>query len=658
MIKFAKKLSAMTLCTMFASMQIASAAIDTGLNNAVINNTQGGFAGIETGQNSATLNFNGNTHVNWDSLNVGNGETLNFNAVNGASGLTVLNTVNSGMSHIYGTINSNSGISKLVISNPNGMIYDGAKFTTAGDLMLTTQALGANIVDGNIEIFGIAEEATNGIVIKNSDFSVGGEFNITAPSVEIIKTLIKPGRSLKLVTQNGQDYLLCPTTSNDTDHVAVRMESVSVDGNVYILSAKDLVKIVNGGKIDGNLDINTDGNVALNFVNNGEKFTVTKDLKVVNDGRISYLRNANVGGNIDMSNSGGFLEIADVKADGDVNLTTTVKTNSAVKHFVHVVGDNDIKGNLNVDSAHNVHIGGYKSDLETIAKGGLKVGKDLNVNAREGSIAVTVDTTADKVNLESGTLNIISDGKAVIKANDYKLKAEHYIGSIANDDTIIETMENYLPITNEESYLQIGGGNVSKLVTGKDGKAYVRANDSITVNGVNANTVNLSSVKDIKIGKDAKANTITVDGETRNLTVETPSRDYTLKYTNIKDTKELTIDGKTEITYEMANGINGWNKGIQTKENTYLVVPGEPVVPPVDPVIPPTEPTEYQGQDNDNVKILNNLVKDQVASAMDAQQVYTPVAFAADLDDEIDTGVRKNVDGSVTVVRAYTPSNK
>ena len=45
-----------------------------------------------------------------------------------------------------------------------------------------------------------------------------------------------------------------------------------------------------------------------------------------------------------------------------------------------------------------------------------------------------------------------------------------------------------------------------------------------------------------------------------------------------------------------------------------------------------------------------------VSQAIDAGQVYTPVAFAADLDDEVDTGVRKNVDGSVTVVKPYTPS--
>ena len=160
---------------------------------------------------------------------------------------------------------------------------------------------------------------------------------------------------------------------------------------------------------------------------------------------------------------------------------------------------------------------------------------------------------------------------------------------------------------------------------------------------------------------------ILVDGETRNLTVKLPNRNYTLTYKNIKDDKNITINPNTEITYEMANGDNGWNKGNQTAENTYLVVPGEPVTPPVDPdpivppvdpdpVVPPVTPDPQAPQDNDNVKILNNLQRDQVNVAIDANQVYTPVAYAADLDDEIEADVRKNVDGSVTVVRAFTPS--
>ena len=79
--KLAKKLSAMTVCAVFASIQIASASpIDTGLGNglggAVINNATGGLKDVTTGVGNASLNFNGSAHVNWDSLNLNKGETL------------------------------------------------------------------------------------------------------------------------------------------------------------------------------------------------------------------------------------------------------------------------------------------------------------------------------------------------------------------------------------------------------------------------------------------------------------------------------------------------------------------------------------------------------------------------------------------------------
>ena len=119
-----RKISALVLGTVFASMQVSYAAIDTGLGagngGAVINNTTGGFVGVNgAGTGNVDLNFNGNAHVNWNTLNVNKGESLNFNATNGATGLTVLNTVNQGMSNIYGQINANQGISQLIISNPN-----------------------------------------------------------------------------------------------------------------------------------------------------------------------------------------------------------------------------------------------------------------------------------------------------------------------------------------------------------------------------------------------------------------------------------------------------------------------------------------------------------------------------------------------------------
>ena len=160
-------------------------------------------------------------------------------------------------------------------------------------------------------------------------------------------------------------------------------------------------------------------------------------------------------------------------------------------------------------------------------------------------------------------------------------------------------MENYrpLPTVTALSYLNIDGGNVSKVVTtDANGQVAIRSNNDMNLTGMSGvKTAILSSGKDIVIGDDVQAGKIFVMGETRNLTVNTPAntRDYILNYVNIKDTERITVDKDTTITYEMANGENGWNKGTQTKDNTYLVVPGEPpVVPPVQPDEPPYTPDD------------------------------------------------------------------
>ena len=144
------KKSAVVLCAVFASMQITMAGqfdgVDVGLGKdfggSQINHATDGLVGITgNGTGNVGLDFNSNTHINWDNLNVGRGESLNFNAVDGANNLTILNTVNKGMTNVYGSINANSGIGQLIIANPNGVLFDGASFTTAGDAMITTKDL-------------------------------------------------------------------------------------------------------------------------------------------------------------------------------------------------------------------------------------------------------------------------------------------------------------------------------------------------------------------------------------------------------------------------------------------------------------------------------------------------------------------------------------
>ena len=67
------KLSILAMTALFASMQVSYAVIDTGLGagngGAVINNTSGGYVGMTgAGTGNVNLNFNGNSHVNWNTL--------------------------------------------------------------------------------------------------------------------------------------------------------------------------------------------------------------------------------------------------------------------------------------------------------------------------------------------------------------------------------------------------------------------------------------------------------------------------------------------------------------------------------------------------------------------------------------------------------------
>mgnify|MGYP002858357879 CR=1 FL=1 len=673
-----RKLSAIVLSTVFASMQVSMASMDTGLGvgngGAVINNISGGFVNMETGYGSADLNFNGNSHVNWDTLNVNKGETLNFNAVGGASGLTILNTVNRGMSKIYGNINSNSGIKQLIISNPNGVLFDGAHFTTAGDLLVTTKDM-TNVNIDNLSQAEFTKLYQDGNLIpveilNGSDFNIGGEFSIVAPKIAAESSTIK-AQTLKLITADGHDYLALGATAPGANRAVTTLKAMNIDGDVYITNEVGATNVVDGGVINGNLTTKTGGLAWFNRENNGNRLVINGNADITGAGEHLFLRNVDVNGNLDMRNSGGFVDLGNAKVTGNANLTTTgMPEQGKYHHFVHVIGDTEIGGDLNIDSSQNIHIGGYDYDAQKLADGKLTVGGNLNAHAHNGHVTTTIDTTAKKIVMKSDNYNVLTDGKAVLKADEYEFYSKGYIGGISDtttdngtklsaDEQIVNIMENYVYIPNDiksHTYTKIAGGNVTHLET--PGNAYIGSYGDMKLTGANVGgDVNLTAYDSrIDITGDVHATNINVGNETDTLKVDFPGRDYTLNYTNIRDQKVVTIKPDEEITYELANAPEAYNDpmGERAADTTYLIAPDKPVGPePPEPPVPPVPPTPEPDQPNpptdDNVRLWN-----QVPDNGDINPVNTPVAFAADLDDdEEDIGVRKNVDGSVTVVRAF-----
>lgn len=689
-----KQLSAITLCAIFAAMQTSFAAIDTGLGvgngGAVINSYTGGLNSVTTGTNSATLNFDSNAHIKWNTLNVNGNETLNFNATGTATGLTVLNTVQNNMSKIYGQINTNAGIGKLIISNPNGMLYDGAKFTTAGDVMLTTKDMSNvnvnSLTDGVytkltssdwVQAGSTATEDLVQINIKDSNFTVGGDFNIYAPKIVGTNSTLT-ANTLKLVTANGADYL---TNVPNEYKLVTNLSAVNVNGDVVVTNDVGAFQIKDGGNITGNLTAEAGGVIRVNENSNGKILNIGKNVDLKGHGQESMLRHADVKGNVKMENDGGFVDIGNITVAGNVDLTTKnfePITSNKFNHYVHVLGTDDIKGNLNIESSQNIHIGNYDIDTGKLLPGNLKVGGDLNAHTTAGHITTTIDTTAKNVSYNAekyndGTRdyggNILSDGKAVIKADTYKFKSAGYIGGLQPmagntvDAQVISLMENYTHIPADiqsHDYLTINGGTITKLETpkksasGNDVQVYIKSNNDLLVNGANAGVINLVA-PDKKItvtGNNVHAKEINIDGRTGTLQLDFPSRDFTTHYTNIKDGAVKTIAPTDVITYELTNkpGV-GYNSPvfhqIDNSNKTYLIGPDAPTPTPTPTPDNPNPPID------DNVRV-RNIVPDDPMQPL----VSTPVAFAADLDDDQDEGpCRKNVDGSVTVVRAYPMAN-
>ena len=696
-----KQLTAIAMCTLFAAMPVSYGSIDTGLGGgiggAVINSTDNNFAGITKGTNNATLEFKGNSHVNWDTLNINKNETLNFNAQNNVNGISVLNTVNNNMSKIYGHINANDGISKLIISNPNGVLFDGATFTTAGDTMITTKDMTGvdvnNITDGVYTKLKSSEwKNSNGnddliqVQIKDSDFSIGKNFNIYAPKIVGQNSSIATGGSLRLVTVNGADYLAQNMALAENKGVTM-LKAMNIDGNVEIVNNVGAYSIA-GSNIDGDLNAEAGG---LGFVDGiyddtgvlQKKTIITGDADLTAHGQQLIARDIEVNGDIKMFNDGGAVELRNGTVDGNADLTTEgwqPIDHKKYNHYVHVSGNTNIGGDLNIESSQNVHIGNYVVKNNPYNTGGnwsgdllggkLTVGGDINAKVTDGGhIMTTIDTVANNVDytaksrVDGGKTyggNILSDDKATITAKTYKFKSDGYIGGLKGsdaysvDDKIVHVMEEYQFIPDDtlsHEYMNINGGTISKIETpkkstaGNDVQVYIRSNNDLLVNGANAGVINLVA-PDKKItvtGPDVHAKEINVGGRTGTLQLDFPSRDFTTNYTNIKDGVVKTIKPTDEITYELTNKPDtGYNspdfKQTDGTNTTYLVGPGGPVPPP----------QRQNPPSDDNVRVMNPIPEDPVKP-----MASTPIAYAADLDDDEDVPCRKNVDGSVTVVRAY-----
>ena len=231
--KIFKKTLSLMLCIAFSGMQMSLAGVSTlsdgafagkdvlGGSGAKINGHTSGLTGVTTDADlkNATLQFSKNTRIDWTKLNVDKGQTLNFK--NGNFGV-LNNVLGTSISKFAGTITAENG--KIVISNPNGMMFSSGHFT-GGALVLTTKdlkAMGAT----DAEIDALFDAALNDKIkaVENGDnfgLIVLGGSTITSPDINIISngafiqatTLASPNQGgVVLVSADGANFVAQPYT--------------------------------------------------------------------------------------------------------------------------------------------------------------------------------------------------------------------------------------------------------------------------------------------------------------------------------------------------------------------------------------------------------------------------------------------------------------
>ena len=426
-----KKMMTKVLSVMFSvsflSLQMSFAdVLQTGmfankdvLTGAQIKGHTAGLTKIDTNAtlNEATLHFNNNTRIDWNKFNVYKDQTLTFK--NGNFGV-LNNVVGTSISKFAGTIKADNG--KIVISNPNGILFEGGKFESMGGLVLTTKDLTSISVDNttdfnNLDISNAAYGDGIAIVaVTNSSNINAADINIVSKGIYVDSSTLtaKDAKGIVLTTTDGSTFIASKTVSMKADDGSVKnikfssktipseiANSAITSKNGEVRFVSDRSVMIENSTIDANLNIDAKSFAQLDHVNAGNT--------VINTNRFTRLYDVNLGKTTINDTSDNYMVIGGHSTfDGDLDITAKsiifgwYETNGVLQD-----GSITVKGNLTADALTDI---GYSNVVQankidfTTEKGsilqansnamsGKLIAKDINLTAKKGFI-VSLDANA------------------------------------------------------------------------------------------------------------------------------------------------------------------------------------------------------------------------------------------------------------------------
>src|SRR5574344_2759796 len=419
-----KMLLAMLLVSATSSAVFAAEQILSGTGNygASLNGCSG--ATYTTNQTNATITNNANaptSTLNWDRLNVASGQTLNY--AMGAD-QTSINIVSSGSSQFAGTVNAPNG--RLIIVNPNGMVFESGSHVNANALVLTTHAYTQS---GNV----VTLNGTGKPITLNGTMEIANDLYVVANKIDTNGANITAG-NINLVTADGVTFNAINTT---TPVMTPKISASSTSqGDININNSTFLVKDNTTGKlyiVSGAKTLIQDSNAT------------NHDLKIVSKGKV------------DVEGSNGKIaefKSIDATSNEGQGLINYVKTNTGDISLI----TSDTSSIDFASSKGSITLKSEKNDSAIGSKGAVSAGGDININAYNGASLSNAKASKD-INLTSKTAGIVVGGMGNVVGQSLTTKAY----GIVNIDNAYITNDIKAESTNKAVTIGYNNGPVTLI---------------------------------------------------------------------------------------------------------------------------------------------------------------------------------------------------
>lgn len=574
-----KKMMTKVLSVMFSvsflSLQMSFAdVLQTGmfankdvLTGAQIKGHTAGLTKIDTNAtlNEATLHFNNNTRIDWNKFNVYKDQTLTFK--NGNFGV-LNNVVGTSISKFAGTIKADNG--KIVISNPNGILFEGGKFESMGGLVLTTKDLTSISVDNttdfnNLDISSAAYGDGIAIVaVTNSSNINAADINIVSKGIYVDSSTLtaSDAKGIVLTTTDGSTFIASKTVSMTADDGSVKnikFSSVTIPNqiaNSAITSKNGEVKLVSdrsvmveNSTIDANLNIDAKSFAQLDKVNAGDT--------VINTNRFTRLYDVNLGKTTINDTSDNYMVIGGHSTfDGDLDITAKsiifgwYETNGVLQDGSITVNGN-LTANALTDIGYSNVVQANKIDFTTEngsilqansnAMSGKLIANDINLTAKKGFI---VSLDANVANNSSYYMDILACRKTLNAIPSTARGMINLEGGSANINTKIAFVT--ADLENDLSVKTSSGAWITNSEIG--GTVDINSNGLVQMDSVKAGDTTINSNKYTKL----------FDVDLGNTTITDTSDNYIVIGGHSTINGDLTATAVGSSAVDDANVIFGW----------------------------------------------------------------------------------------------------